>query len=289
MQLFKRFMNEKKGSIFEYVILLSLVGVAAVLIFPHLREFTVDTFNTSVENITNGISGGGFSNDRPGNNNGSGTVENKYKFKFDGTNYVQLNDKLMDFGAGSSDFSLEGWFEINGTKNQDVFAKNGNKPFENQLILGIFRNSYHISTGFAVEFEHYNSSLPVAMKKKVHLAWIVEKNTFKLYENGIKVWEEAVGLRDTYTNEAAPTLGMETDNGLLVPSDYFVGTMHQVRLYNRALAANEVQNNMNGKTVRSNLQAEYLFNDGPGRAIKDYSGNGNDAYIVGNEKWEIEK
>jgi hypothetical protein len=103
------------------------------------------------------------------------------------------------------------------------------------------------------------------------------------------VWEEAVGVRNTYTKEAAPTLGMETDNGMLVPSDYFIGTMHQIRLYNKALTDTEVQSNMNGKTLRNNLQAEHLFDDGPGRKIKDYSGNGNDAYIVGNEKWELEK
>lgn len=281
MNLFRLSFKEEKGSLFEYIILLAFVGVAAVLIVPHLKEFLVETYNKSINNIEVGISGGSGSNNQGGG--GGGEVPLKYKFVFDGTNYIQLNDNLMYFGNDSNDFSLEGWFRLETDKTAAVFGKNGSRPQENYLLMGFWGKGYHLATSFDNRYD-----TPFVRKKyeKVHLAWVVKKNVLKIYENGIDVWTTNITGRVPYTDEAAPTLGMETDNGLSLKSDFFVGTMDQVRLYNRALSESEVQGNMKGSVVKTGIAAEYLFNDGSGDTIKDSSGNGNHAKIIGNQNWK---
>ncbi|MED2737070.1 LamG domain-containing protein [Bacillus toyonensis] len=280
MKLLRLAFKEEKGSLFEYVILLSFIGVAAVLIIPHLREFLVDTYNKSVNNIEVGISGGNSSNNQGG---GGGDIPLKYKFEFDGTNYIQLNDNLMYFGTDSNDFSLEGWFRLETSNTAAVFAKNGSRPQENYLLMGFWGKGYHLATSLQKKYD-----APVTGKRyeKVHIAWVVKNNVLKIYENGTNVWTTNITARDPYTDEAAPTLGMETDNGLSVKSDFFVGTMDQVRLYNRALSDSEVQGNMKGSVVKTAIAAEYLFDDGSGDTIKDSSGNGNHAKIIGKQNWK---
>ena len=69
--------------------------------------------------------------------------------------------------------------------------------------------------------------------------------------------------------------------GLLVTT-YFTGGIDEVRAYNRALSAKEIEDSYNNKPVsREGLIAEYLMNEGSGDTIKDTSGNSNDGDMTG--------
>ena len=128
--MFKKFFEEKNGSLFvEYLILLAVMAFAAALILPSMRELKVKVFNQSIENITTGITGGystqpndfdlddlplitppgttiytrTISLDRP-------TPKNDYQVK------VVLNPSNFDYSKAKSDGSDLIFKDLNGNK-----------------------------------------------------------------------------------------------------------------------------------------------------------------------------
>lgn len=55
--LAKKFANEEDGSLFEYLILIAIAALIAVLIIPALRTNLIAWFNTASDNVTKAISG----------------------------------------------------------------------------------------------------------------------------------------------------------------------------------------------------------------------------------------
>ncbi|MDU9693266.1 LamG domain-containing protein [Priestia aryabhattai] len=288
--LIKSFAKEKAGSaILEIVIILAIFGVSAAVITPIVRTQLAETYDSESKDITfGGERGDAVLTATPQTNSltavdtsPSTTHQTAKVFRFDGSTYLQLPKRLTTFG--STDFTLEGWFNIITAPGADaIFGLNGSQPVDNNLTFGVWGNKYHINPG-----PDGNSGLssPMDVKKnqKVHLAWSVKSDKLSLYENGVLIWS-VNAPRNYYTKEEGPKLGMEFDNW--TPSDFYDGYMYEVRLYTKALTQTEVTNNMNGNTDRSSLVGEYLFNDGAGNVIIDHSGSGNDAVIVGNPVWE---
>jgi Flp pilus assembly pilin Flp len=65
--LLKRFINEEDGAgLIEYLILICIAAIAAVILFPTLRKNLVEWFNQMVDNISNGISGNSTTNPTTG-------------------------------------------------------------------------------------------------------------------------------------------------------------------------------------------------------------------------------
>ena len=290
--LIKQFMKEKSGNvILEFLVLLCVFGVAVATISPVVKEKLSDMYDVQSKNITFGgertddaLTQTPQSNTFPVVSPEVITPQPNYVFKFDGSTYVQLPETLNRFG--SSDFTFEGWFEIEAPAGQsvDIFAKNG-KTAENELIFGVWSDKYHINPGPTVGNEK-SSSVIAKRGQKVHLAWVMNNNQLSVYENGSLVWTVTVSPRTPFTDEAPAKLGMDTDYGLTVPSDFYKGYMYEVRLYDRPLTQSEVVANMNGNTKRdSSLLAEYLFNEGAGDVIIDHSGKQNNAIIIGNPTW----
>ncbi|MEM4992278.1 LamG domain-containing protein [Priestia sp. SB1] len=288
--LIKSFAKEKAGSaILEIVIILAIFGVSAAVITPIVRTQLAETYDSESKDITfGGERGDAVLTATPQANSltavdTSPSITNQTAkiFRFDGSTYLQLPKRLTTFG--SSDFTLEGWFNIISAPGADaIFGLNGTQPNDNILLMGVWGNKYHINPG-PDGFSGLSSSVDAKKNQKIHLAWSVKNDKLSLYENGSLVWT-VDAPRSTYTKEEGPKLGMEYDNWN--PSDYYDGYMYEVRLYTKALTQTEVKNNMNGNTERTSLVGEYLFNDGSGNVILDHSGNGNDAVIVGNSVWE---
>lgn len=289
----KQFIREKSGeAIMEFLILLAIFGVSAALITPIVRNQLAETYDAQSKDITfGGKRGDDVITATPQANalpvvDGTATTSTKTTnlFKFDGSTYLQLPTRLNNFG--SSDFTLEGWFNINSAPGSDaIFGLNGTDPADNNLTIGVWGGKYHLNPGPGADSGLY-SSVSVKKDVKVHLAWSVTNNNLSFYENGILVWSESNLPRNYYTHEEGPKLGMEYDNWK--PTDYYDGYMYEVRLYTKGLSKTEVNDNMTGKTLRSSLVGEYLFNEGYGKTIFDHSGNGNNATVVGNIDWETQ-
>lgn len=214
----------------------------------------------------------------------NGSITTPYKFKFDGSTYIQLPTSLNTVGENNSDMTVEGWFEISPTGGSEaIYGLNGTNTInDNNIIIGVWNDQMHINprnggTGNDV------SGGTVERGKKVHLTFVIENNVGKLYLNGTLIKSQSI-LPRIYTYEEGPKLGMEFDNW--VTSDYFDGYMHEVRIYNRSLSQTEVNNNKNGSVTRTSLVGEYLFDTGSGTTIYDTSGKGNHGKVVGSANWE---
>ncbi|MED2737567.1 DUF2341 domain-containing protein [Bacillus toyonensis] len=81
--MFKRFINDENGGLVEYLILLSVMAVASVLIFPSLKTNLVEWNNTMICNVTKAVGGSGECGDGTtnGNNNSNDGFDNKEPVK----------------------------------------------------------------------------------------------------------------------------------------------------------------------------------------------------------------
>ncbi len=131
-----------------------------------------------------------------------------------------------------------------------------------------------------------------------HLALTYDGAAIRLYVNGVQV---ASGSRSGTIITSTNPLQIGGDN---LFGQFFHGMIDEVRVYNRALSAAQIQSDMNtaigtgsagggssgGSTPPppppttpppSGLVAAYGFNEGTGSTVPDVSGNGNTATIVG--------
>jgi hypothetical protein len=117
-----------------------------------------------------------------------------------------------------------------------------------------------------------------------HLAASYDGANLRLYINGVQVSSRAVsGLMPA----SAGALRIGGDS---IWGEYFNGLIDDVRIYNRALSASEIQTDMNtplGGTpappppAASGPVAAYGFNEGSGSSLTDLSGSGNNGAITG--------
>ena len=162
---------------------------------------------------------------------------------FDGVNdWVTIADKAsLDFSNG---MTLEAW--VRPTAQDAIWRTvvTKEKP-GNNLVYGLFSNSSNsrpigIATiGSSASQRIVNGSAPVAAAAWTHLATTYDGATLRLYSNGTQVGSQAV------TGAMANSSGALRIGGNAVWAEWFSGRIDDLRLYNRALTAAEVQSDMN--------------------------------------------
>jgi hypothetical protein len=116
-----------------------------------------------------------------------------------------------------------------------------------------------------------------------HLAVTYDGSTLRLYLNGNQV---SSGSRTGALATSSNPLQIGGDS---IFGQYFQGLIDDVRVYNRALSAAEVQQDMttpvvaaaSAPTPTGGLVAAYSFNEAAGTSVADVSGNGNTGTIIG--------
>lgn len=137
-----------------------------------------------------------------------------------------------------------------------------------------------------------NTQFPAANVPELSGSGAVESLELRIYLNGILIAERVVPAADLGTNdqplEIGKAYGQATTNDqanvLGNAPNYLRGVISEVRLWNQALTANELNRNLNG-TERS-LVSWWQFEEGEGSNLGDTFGN-NDAAIKG-ATWMID-
>lgn len=153
----------------------------------------------------------------------------------DGTIYAPHQEHLNLTKA----FTLSAWVKLDERKTQTIVRKgatiNGSEsvPF----ALGFSK------TGDIIFAMHDQESTRHEARKKgyplcewIHLAATYDNGDMKLYENGVLV-RSADGPQEANTNDGPLLMGTR----LRLPSDTMAGTLDNVRIYGRALTAQEVK------------------------------------------------
>lgn len=197
--------------------------------------------------------------------------------EYDGVNdYVEVsNESAFDF---TSDMTLEAWFKPNSLAGtQGILSKNfGNNahPYQirlvdDEVIFGFYSNTI----GWQPV---QTSSANLVVGEWTHIACTYNMSQAKIYINGV---QKALGYKsfEIPQNDQAFEIGRTKDVGY----EYFDGIIDEVRVWNIALDANQVVENMCTNYLGSdnpNLVAYFKFNECGGTLLTDVH-NGYDGVL----------
>jgi hypothetical protein len=173
-------------------------------------------------------------------------VRKQYALNLDGQSWAEIHDnESLDFGTGS--FSLEAWARVNYVNQGSAF----------NVILGLGGNAsdagrtflYYNGTFNIAAFTYSNNSsasLTQTIGDWVHLVGSYDGTNATLYLNGVQVDQDARTAVDM-TNDLVKMIGRD-----ITAVRYYNDQIAQPRIYNRALTADEVEQNYNaGKNTYS--------------------------------------
>jgi len=155
---------------------------------------------------------------------------------FDGDDYVSIPDS-SDWDIGSGDYSIESWFKTSSSGDIFVVGQSnaGGSASWYLRINGISANKISFVTSVSTVAKIVTSTTSVNDGAWYHVVGIIRSGTMYLYVNGISEGTPlAIGAVDNYNNAVSIGRLGEYD-GL-----YFNGSIDEVRIYNRALSANEI-------------------------------------------------
>jgi chitodextrinase len=189
-------------------------------------------------------------NDMSGNGN-NGTISGAtwtssgkygYALSFNGTNALVTVNNSPSLRLTSA-MTLEAWVyptTVNSTWRDVIYKGN-----DNYYLEGTSSNSAHPVAGAILGGVYAEAIGPNALTANTwaHLAETYDGATVRLYVNGVQVASRAqTGAIATSTNPLQ--IGGDSLYG-----QYFAGRIDEVRIYNRALSAAEIQNDMNNPLI----------------------------------------
>ena len=211
-------------------------------------------------------------------------AQNSYSLNFDGeSDYVEIIDESAMI-ANSDQMTLSGWIYPRGPNADSWTQFDGFFGFRNEsdadfylLQLGNYKVEGRLRSGDGV-FTIATVENSIISETWHHLALTYDGSNMILYIDGIEAGStEAYGQ---ITNGSVPlTIGRLVFDNTNFDLD---GQVDEVSLWNHALTAQEIQDNMyTDLTGEEGLVGHWNFNEGSGDIANDESGNGNDGSING--------
>jgi len=201
--------------------------------------------------------------------------------QFDGIDdYINVPHN-SGFDFDSNDFTIEFWIKQNSdTWHQGYLTTKSDGRTEAVgdagWVIRWYTNHivFHISDG--TNFARVHGKTNIVDGKWHHIVAVREGNILKLYVDGALDETADASLVGSITDGSNIYIGRQTVSG----GTYFDGIMDDVRIYNKALTASEIQNNYNGNVVTTGLVSWWKFNEGSGGIAHDSIGS-NDGTING--------
>ena len=193
---------------------------------------------------------------------------------FDGVNDEITINTLIPSG---SSYTKEAWVFARSATNKNILGSNGNKLWLNGGFLKANNGDYNTVVADPVTF-------PLNTWTHVAVTYDAPSNTMTLYKNGLVV---ATNTNISYNNGGSMAIGNSSPT---VNGYRFSGKMDEIRIWNRALCATEITNNMSCEIPTSGfgLIANYHFNQGLAASnntivtsLLDLSGNNNNGTLSG--------
>ena len=205
----------------------------------------------------------------------------EWALEFDGTddNVEVAHSDSIDFDH-NEDFAIEAWIAVSGEAvDSDIITKwqGGSEPYPYAI-------RYSAGNGTVLGLRYDGTNSPSLTSTKVindgefhHIAFVKNGSTLYLYIDG----EEDGSTEDTTTGSTKNNVAIYfASRGT---DDYFLGQIDEVRIWNRSLAQDEIQENMNYRLVGNEpgLVGYWRFDEGAGNILHDQTDNGNHGTING--------
>jgi hypothetical protein len=213
-----------------------------------------------------------------------------FAIQFDGsTGYGEvLDNPSLQFGTGN--FTIEITFSAISFPTAYepsllVKASGINSVNYNIQIIGIPIRHIHLGMRGSASATYYyvESTTTVSTNTTYHIAGVKEGTTLKLYIDGVL---NNTGFTDPGAVNPINPLRIGTNLDVGVPA-YFNGKIDEVRLWNVARTATEIQGNFDNELFGNepNLVAYYKYNEGAGNTFTDSSPNNNNGTLIGGYSW----
>jgi hypothetical protein len=178
--------------------------------------------------------------------NGSPTWGNTGTFAGGAFNLNSANFKTANTYGGLSTFTVETWFQPTSyTANSASVIADFYPSFVNFKIgydggnlmsAGIYNGVWlYVNSNFAV---------PLNIWTYVAFTWTGNNGVGSVYQNGVLLAATSIAISSTSSNNGI-RIGRRWDN-----PDYFMGYISSVKIYNRALSADEISKNFNAHRGR---------------------------------------
>ncbi len=209
-----------------------------------------------------------------------------------------LAQNALNF-AGGNDFVQTNYNGVTGSANRTFEAwvfVNSSAPSSNLAILDYGtnaagdRNTFAVSGARGLNFisggtnaNIGTSANAVPVNQWVHVAFVLNNGTGYMYVNGVQMGTGSLTSVSTPTNAQKVKIGNRVSGGSIP----FNGSIDEVRIWDVARTASEIQANMNTELCQhANLQLYIKFNEGTAGASNtgitsaaDDSGNGNNGVL----------
>ena len=205
---------------------------------------------------------------------------------FDGGNdYV---DAKSPASLNLTTFTLSVWWNgashvmWGGPVSNRIAGQNGFQFVDDQNGLSLFRPHLVIWNGISETAQYKGATTyNVPFNSWKHFVWTYDGSTARLFVNGVK---------ETVTTSGISNYPI---NGIWIGRSYAYvgGLIDEVRIYNRALSAGEIQTLYNVGAVKYTppnnlgLVGYWSFNEGTSTVALDYSGNKNKGTLVNGPTW----
>ncbi len=191
--------------------------------------------------------------------------------KFDGKDdYVEILDNTSIRGNLQNSFSLAMWINSSESGTGKVRVPIG--------ILGNYELAIDSNDQYRFQYrdsgglwrQDWNTGQLIALNQWEYITLTFDGTKIQFYKNGQYKSEQNITVLFNYTGNLR--IGHQSSG-----TDYFNGLIDEVRIYNRALSAEEVRYHYNhGGPV-----AEWKFDEGTGQKAHDESFNNNDGWLGG--------
>ena len=220
------------------------------------------------------------------------TASEQNSFNLDGSNdYANVTDVTLSSVSG--DMTIESWLYIDVNQNGEIFTKNINSTASASVHYSLrYRGGklmLHLGNGSS-SYYYVKSTEDLPLGQWIHVAGVFEYGVgVTLYLDGESMTIDpattngSVNFDYSSSGSEINTIGAYRTTSTLNPYD---GRIDELRIWNEARTASEIQNNMNSQVDpnSTNLVAYYRFNQGIRGAsnssetsLPDLTGNGNDA------------
>ncbi len=255
-------------------------------------------------------SSAGTATDRSGNGN-TGTLTNMSQstsivpgkvgqaLNFDGTDdYVIASGNPVSLQLTTA-FTLSGWIKAStNTSDYRTIVSRENTATDRNYWLALDTGTGILSLRFSVAgvAKTFTSSVALADNSWHHVVATYNGSFVNIYSDGVSVMTP-VAQSGSIDNPAATSLRIGTQ----LSTRYFIGTIDEVRVYNRALSATEVQSlydlgasdkvnssvsqNQGTGRLDSGLAGYWKLDDASGTTATDSSVNANNGTLTGGPTW----
>ena len=206
----------------------------------------------------------------------------EYALNFPGDkNYVSINHFPV-----TENLSIEAWIRTSQSSTGSIVTWKNPSNNGDAVLFRVEGGKLEFGEWIGWEWNSSKTTADVNTGSWIHVAAVRGANSLKLYINGVEAYSNSeTAFPNSISQTSTLSIGAIQTNssGDINPEEAFIGDIDEVRIWERLLTEEEINQNMLSSMPGNTegLKAYFNFNGN----VTDQSGNGNNGTIVGNPSY----